>query len=83
MTAMRQEAHQLINDLPENTVFAVVQIMRIMLPSDTDAKRNDELSKKKKAYLRMQELRRITAEANLDFDAEREAAMTEKYGMFM
>ena len=84
MTA-RQEAHQLINELPDNTVYVIVQIMKDIMPKTQQTGRienYDGMTPKMKAFLRTKELREITAQYNLDFEKEREEAIQEKYGSF-
>ena len=70
--------------LPDECVKAVISIMTNMLPQD---KKNEALgigdTKKMEAYYEMQKLRKITAAYEItDYDAEREYAVSEKYGAF-
>lgn len=82
---VQQQAYRLIDQLPDECVKAVISIMTNMLPQD---KKNEALgigdTKKMEAYYEMQKLRKITAAYEItDYDAEREYAVSEKYGEFM
>lgn len=81
---IRQEAYRLIDRLPEDSVHAVVEIMIRMIPamkSQPAIKETEKISPKMKAFMRMQELRKEMAKYNIS-EAERAAALDEKYGEF-
>ena len=90
----RQKAYTLIDNLPEESVKAVIQIMLLMTPSrnvpaekdkiesrstSENAAASDNASPKMKAYLRMQQLRKETVKYDIS-ESQREAAMDEKFG---
>ena len=82
---VQQQAYRLIDQLPDECVEAVISIMTNMLPKD---KKKEDLgnsdTKKMAAFNEMQKLRKITAAYEItDYDAEREYAVSEKYGEFM
>ena len=82
---VQQQAYWLIDQLPDECVEAVISIMTNMLPKD---KKKEDLgnsdTKKMAAFNEMQKLRKITAAYEItDYDAEREYAVSEKYGEFM
>ena len=82
---VQQQAYRLIDQLPDECVEAVISIMTNMLPKD---KKKEDLgnsdTKKMAAFNEMQKLRKITAAYEItDYDAEREYAVSEKYGVFM
>lgn len=82
---VQQQAYRLIDQLPDECVEAVISIMTNMLPQD---KKKEALgisdTKKIAAYYEMQKLRKITASYEIaDYEAEREYAVSEKYGEFM
>ena len=95
--SIQQQAYELIDQLPEDSVRVVIDVMKRMMPAsrrgravpkqktDTVSETpGGELSPKMQAFLRMQELRQETAAYQLqDYDAEREAALREKYGDLM
>lgn len=83
---LQQQAYGLIDRLPDDSVQVVIQVMRRMLPRDkgvvkTAARSSDSVTPKMKAYLRMQELRKETSKYDVS-EAQREAAMDEKFGTF-
>ncbi|MBR1708164.1 MAG: hypothetical protein IJ719_04955 [Clostridia bacterium] len=83
---LQQQAYGLIDRLPDDSVQVVIQVMRRMLPRDKDVARtaarlSDSVTPKMKAYLRMQELRKETSKYDVS-EAQREAAMDEKFGTF-
>ena len=83
---LQQQAYGLIDRLPDDSVQVVIQVMRRMLPREKEAvkatvRSSDTVSPKMKAYLRMQELRKETSRYDVS-EAQREAAMDEKFGTF-
>ena len=81
---LQQQAYGLIDKLPEDSVQIVIQVMRKMLPHEVNvhaADHSEEPSSKMKAYRRMQELRKETAKYEVS-EAERDAALDEKFGTF-
>ena len=83
---LQQQAYGLIDRLPDDSVQVVIQVMRRMLPADKDAvkttaRSSDSVTPKMKAYLRMQELRKETSKYDVS-QAQRDAAMDEKFGTF-
>ncbi len=70
---VRQEAIDLISKLPEENIKAVITIMNFMLkPYETAANNeNNKISDKMSAFMKMQNLRKITSryyKKNFDFD---------------
>ncbi len=81
---LQQQAYGLIDKLPEDSVQIVIQVMRKMLPHEVNvhaADHSEEPSSKMKAYRRMQELRKETAQYDVS-EYQRSAALAEKYGTF-
>lgn len=79
---VRQEAYSWIDRLPEESVQALIQVMRRMTIKETAIQELtgvEECSPKMRAFDRMQSLRRETANYELS-DAQRSVAMEEKYG---
>ena len=77
---VREEAYELINNLPEDSVRAVIQIMVRMVPSKKRAQSTQQnITPKKKAFLELQEMRKEAAKYDFSLD-ERASAMEEKYG---
>ena len=79
---VREEAYGLIDQLPEDSVRAIIQIMVRMAP----AKKKEQfssavLSPKKKAFLELQEMRKEAAKYHFSAD-ERASGLEEKYGAF-
>ena len=79
---IREEAYQLIDHLPEDSVQAIVQIMVRMIPhAHPGAEEKSALSPRMQAYQTLESLRKTGAV--IDFsEAEREKAMAEKFGDF-
>ena len=80
---LQQQAYGLIDRLPDDSVQVVIQVMRRMLPREvkgnvSSTSHSEEPSPKMKAYLRMQELRKETAQYEVS-EAERDAALDEKW----
>ncbi|MCR4817873.1 MAG: hypothetical protein K5841_02815 [Fretibacterium sp.] len=83
---LQQQAYGLINQLSDESVYALIQVMMRMLPHEHDDVKTEEdrpgpVSSKMKAYLRMQELRKETAKYEIS-EEQRAAALDEKYGTF-
>ena len=80
MTA-RQEAHGLIDRMPEESVRALIPVMAKLIPfrkKKTEVQTAD-ISPKMQAFLDMQEMRKTSVK--FDFSEEqRDVAMAEKYG---
>ena len=81
---VQEQAYSLINQLPEESVNAIVRIMVLMLPEkqstfETSDAAENAMTPKMKAYLRMQELRKMTASYNTSA-IQRSTALNEKYG---
>ena len=81
MTA-RQEAHGLIDRMPEESVRALIPVMAKLIPfRKKPTVQTTEISPKMQAFLDMQEMRKSSVK--YDFSEEqRNAAMAEKYGDF-
>ena len=77
----RQEAHGLIDRMPEESVQALIPVMARLIPfrkKQTDTN-TSEISPKMQAFLDMEEMRKESVK--YDFSAaQQEAAMAEKYG---
>ena len=77
---IQQEAHNLIDVLPDESVANLVSIM-LLLPKKDKVIIDDKISIKQKAFNRMEELRQISAKYQLgDLDDERANAVEEKFG---
>ena len=77
---IQQEAHNLIDVLPDESVANLVSIM-LLLPKKDKVIVDDKISIKQKAFNRMEELRKISAKYQLgDLDDERANAVEEKFG---
>ena len=80
---VREEAYGLIDRLPEDSVKAVIQIMRRMSPEKTrKMERSANLTPKKKAFQELQILRKKGAKYDFSAD-ERASALHEKFGSFV
>ena len=82
---LQQQAYGLIDQLPDDSVRAVIQVMIHMLPDDKQKEKPsatsaDALSPKMKAYLRMQELREETAKYDVS-EVQRDQALNDKFGI--
>ena len=81
---IQQQAYGLIDRLSEDSIQVVIQVMKRMLPNEnmkTEAKEvaAETDSAKMKAYLRIQELRKISSGYDLS-ENQRAAALDAKYG---
>ena len=79
---VHQRAYDLIDQLEEDDVQAVIQVMIRLLPTAKQEKEKtstDSVSPKIKAFLRMEQLRRETAQYDIS-ENQRALAMAEKYG---
>lgn len=73
MTAIRQEAMELLERIPEDKLTYVVQIMR-----GVDGLYNDNQSERKEAFAKLEQLRRKGTVT--DYEAELASYREEKYG---
>ena len=82
---LQQQAYDLIDRLPEESVRLIVELMgRMSGPVPQAWENGQKKSEKMLAFERMQELRKETAGYGiLDPMEEREQGMREKYGVFM
>lgn len=80
MTA-RQEAHGLIDRMPEECIQALIPVMTRLIPfkKKQEQKRENEASPKMQAFLEMQEMRKTAVKYDIS-SAQREVGMAEKYG---
>ena len=79
---VHQRAYDLIDQLGEDDVQAVIQVMIRLLPKAKQGKKEtstDSVSPKMKAFLRMEQLRKETAQYDIS-ESQRALAMEEKYG---
>jgi len=80
---VRQEAHGLIDRMPEESVQALIPVMARLIQfkkNDTVAS-NQNTSPKMQAFLDMQEMRKSSFKFDFS-EAQRNAGMAEKYGEF-
>ena len=75
---VRQEAYSWIDRLPDESVRAVIQVMKRMVPSDA-ARHGAGKSSKLRAFERMQQLRAESPACDIS-EAQRSAAVSEKFG---
>lgn len=73
MTAIRQEAMQLLQEMPEDRLRYIVQIIR-----GVNGLYNDNQSEKKEAFKKLEQLRKKGTLT--DYDAELASYREEKYG---
>ena len=80
---VRQEAHGLIDQMPEESVRALLPVMVKLIPFQIREKQTDKavLSSKMQAFLNMQEMRKESAQYGFSLK-ERDGAIAEKYGEF-
>ena len=80
MTA-RQEAHGLIDKMPEESIRALIPVMAKLIPfrKKQTAEKTSEVSPKMQAFLDMQEMRKKAVQYDFS-EIQRETAMAEKYG---
>ena len=78
---VRQEAHGLIDRMPEESVRALIPVMAKLIPFRKKKTENQtaDISPKMQAFLDMQEMRKTSVMYDFS-EAQREAAMAEKYG---
>lgn len=81
---IQQQAYGLIDRLSEDSIQVVIQVMKRMLPNEAMKNEAEESaavtdSAKMKAYLRIQELRKISSEYDIS-ENQRAAALDAKYG---
>ncbi|MBQ9486228.1 MAG: hypothetical protein IJU91_00280 [Selenomonadaceae bacterium] len=90
MTALRQVVVQMINDMPEHLLPAVIQILKDFKERQFDEKDIEKLNngmldpKKAAAFAAMEEwvYHNRDVLSKIDPEKERELAMEEKYGPF-
>ena len=81
---LQQQAYDLIDRLPDDSVQVIIQVMKRMLPYEKplkNASSEGDMSPKMKAYMRMQELRKETAKYDIS-QSQRDEALNEKFGVF-
>lgn len=80
MTA-RQEAHGLIDKMPEESVRVLIPVMERLIPfrKKKVETQTTDISPKMQAFLDMQEMRKTSVKYDFS-ETQREVAMAEKYG---
>lgn len=79
MTAIQQQAVQLIYQLPDDKIRAIITLAVDEL-SLIELRKQKELSEKKNAFARLEALNLVFPD-NFDADAELSGALEEKYGI--
>ena len=83
MTALRQEALQIVNDMPDNLLAAFVKYIKNFQPDiSIDGSEIDSKKAAMKAIEEWQGRNRAILESGIDWDKEIELAVEEKYGSF-
>ena len=90
MTALRQEALQMVNDMPEYLLVATLQFMKKLKFKEVDRAEdtvNDEdvFTKRAQAIADIKEWQKLNEDllkSDIDWDKEIEMALEEKYGSF-
>ena len=90
MTALRQEALQMVNDMPEYLLVATLQFMKKLKFQEVDRAEetvNDEdfFTKRAQAIADIKEWQKLNEDllkSDIDWDKEIEMALEEKYGSF-
>ena len=90
MTALRQEALQMVNDMPEYLLEALLQTLKNFKNRQFDEQDNEKINsgvvdpKKASAFAAMEEWIYHNKDilSKIDPEKERELAMEEKYGYF-
>ena len=78
---LRQEAHGLIDKMPEESVRVLIPVMAKLIPfrKISAAVKPDDISPKMQAFLDMQEMRKTSVKYDFS-EAQRSTAMAEKDG---
>ncbi len=82
MTALRREAIQLVEQMPEDQMLHIVQYIRSLIgkgANDEWISQNAEVTPKMKAFLELEELL-VPISQELDYKKELAEARDEKYG---
>ncbi len=91
MTALRQEALQMVNDMPEYLLMTVIQFLQNLQLKEVDSTEteivdDDEFfAKRAKAIANIKEWQKCNEDllkSDIDWDKEIEIALEEKYGPF-
>ena len=77
---VRQEAHGMIDRMPEESVRALIPVMAKLIPYRRKAEsQTEDISPKMQAFLDMQEMRKTSVKYDFSL-SQRDIAMAEKYG---
>ena len=78
---VRQEAHGMIDRMPEESVRALIPVMAKLIPfrKRKAETQTADISPKMQAFLDMQEMRKTSVKYDFSL-SERDVAMAEKYG---
>lgn len=83
MTALRQEAFRLMEQIPEEQVPSVIQYMKVLksnvLKSGQFSHTRETLTPEMKAFLELEQML-VPVQKELDYDKELAEARREKYG---
>lgn len=82
MTALRREAIQLVEQMPEDQVTHIIQYIRSLIEKNTsneNAFHNVEITPKMAAFLELEEML-VPISQDLDYKKELAEARDEKYG---
>ena len=77
---LRQEAHELIDEMPEDSIRTMIPVMAKLIPfrKKQETTKSEEISPKMQAFLDMQEMRKTSVQYEIS-EEQRSAAVAEKY----
>lgn len=79
MTALRREAIQLVEQMPEEQMPYIIQYMHALKSNDLRTEDKDAVTPKMKAFLELEKML-VPVSGDLDYDKELAEARQEKYG---
>lgn len=75
----QQEAHRLIDSVPQDKIDYVIALIRPFATANSDTNNTTSETPKMKAFRKMQQKRKSSAQYDIDLE-QRDIAVQEKYG---
>lgn len=80
MLTLRQEAVQLINNMPDENIRVIIELLHIMNPLAGEGYKKDKSMEALKWMRDMHDRMPADAYSDLDIELERQETLAEKYG---
>lgn len=81
MTALRREAIQLVEQMPEEQMTYIIRYIHALEGGEADTGRTEEITPKMRAFMELEKML-VPVSREIDYDKELAEARDERYGYF-